>query len=142
LTARLDADELTHALDRDPELANAQGWASERGRYPGLVEDRVAAGNAVLPWAFTHHVVRAFDAGAKKLEFDIDVCLQATGRTSPSSTPYKWLIVSWVRGQAFRLMAGRPMMISPREVLRPIRTLTRFRWWPFNLKHGLGLTGR
>ena len=38
LTARLDADELTHALDRDPELANALGWASERGRYPGLVE--------------------------------------------------------------------------------------------------------
>ena len=120
MTARLDADELTHALDRDPELANAQGWASERGRYPGLVECRVSACNAVLPWAFTQHAVRAFDAGAKKLEFDIDVCLQANGRASPSSTPYKWLIVSWVDGQAFRLRAGRPMMISPREVLRPI----------------------
>ena len=120
MRARLDADELTHALDRDPELANAQGWASERGRYPGLVEDSVSACNAVLPWAFTQHAVRAFDAGAKKLEFVIDVCLQATGRASPSSTPYKWLIVSWVDGQAFRLRAGRPMMISPREVLRPI----------------------
>jgi hypothetical protein len=28
--------------------------------------------------------------------------------------------VSWVDGQAFRLRAERPMMISPREVLRPI----------------------
>jgi hypothetical protein len=120
MTARLDADELTRAFDRDPELANAQGWASERGRCPGLVEDRVAACNAVLPWAFTQHVVRAFDAGAKKLEFVIDVCLQATGKASPSSSPYVWLIVSWVDGQAFRLRAGRPMMISPREVLRPI----------------------
>ena len=120
MRARLDADELTHALDRDPELANAQGWASERGRYPGLVKDRVSACYAVLPWAFTQHAVRAFDAGAKELEFVIDVCLQANGRASPSSTPYKWLIVSWVDGQAFRLRAGRPMMISPREVLRPI----------------------
>jgi hypothetical protein len=55
MTARLDADQLTRALDRDPELANAQGWASERGRYPGLVEDRVSACSAVLPWAFTQH---------------------------------------------------------------------------------------
>jgi hypothetical protein len=119
MRARLDADELTHALDRDPELANVLGWASERGRYPGLVEDRVSACSAVLPWAFTQHAVRAFDAGKKKLEFVIDVCLRANGRASPSSTPYKWLIVSWVHGQAFRLMAGRPMMLS-RAVLRPI----------------------
>jgi hypothetical protein len=119
MTARLDADELTDALDRDPELANAQGWASERGRCPGLVECRISAHNAALPWAFTQHAVRAFDAGAKKLEFDIDVCLQATGKVSPSSTPYKWLIVSWVGDQAFRLVAGRPMMLSPREVLWP-----------------------
>ena len=28
MTARLDANELTRAFDRDPELANAQGWAS------------------------------------------------------------------------------------------------------------------
>jgi hypothetical protein len=116
MRARLDADELTHALDRDPELANALGWASERGRYPGLVEARVSACSAVLPWAFTQHAVRAFDAGKKKLEFVIDICLQANGRASPSSTPYKWLIVSWVHGQAFRMRAGRPVMISPREV--------------------------
>jgi hypothetical protein len=103
---------LSLALDRDPELANAQAWASERGRYPGLVECNVAARNGVLPWPF--------DAGAKMLEFDIDVCLQANGRASPSSTPYKWLIVSRVDGKAYRLRAGRPMMISPREVLRPI----------------------
>ena len=119
MRTRLDADELTHALDRDPELAKAQGWASERGRYPGLVEYRVAACYAVLPWAFTQHVVRAFDAGAKKVKFVINVCLQATGRVSPSSTPYKWLIVSYVEGRAFRMRAGRPMVISPREVLRP-----------------------
>jgi hypothetical protein len=119
MTARLDADELTHALDRDPELANAQAGATERGRCPGLVECRVAACNAVLPWAFTQHAVRAFDAGAKKLVLDIDICLEANGRASPWSTPYKWLIVSWVNGKAFRLTAGRPMTISPREVLRP-----------------------
>jgi hypothetical protein len=118
MIARLDADELTHALDRDPELANAQGWASERGGYPGLVECRVAARNAVLPWAFTQHAVRAFAAGAKKLKFDIDVCLQATGKASPSSSPYIWLIVSWVGDRAFRMRAERPMTISPREVLR------------------------
>ena len=120
MTARLDANELTHALDRDPELANAQAWASERGCCPGLVKCRVAACNAVLPWAFTQHAVRAFDAGAKKLAIDIDICLQATGKALPSSSPYKRLIVSWVNGQAFRLMAGRPMAKSPREVLRPI----------------------
>jgi hypothetical protein len=120
MTAHLDADELTRAFDRDPELANAQAWASERGRCPGLVKCNVAACNAVLPWAFTQHAVSAFDAGAKKLEFDIDVCLQANGRASPSSTPYRWLIVSWVDGKAFRLRAGGPMMLSPREVLRPI----------------------
>ena len=119
MVARLDADELTHALERDPELASARGWASERGRYPGLVECRVSACNAVLPSAFTPHALRAFDAGAKKLEIDIDLCLQATGKALPSSSPYKWLIVSWVHGKAFRLMAGRPMTISPREVLRP-----------------------
>jgi hypothetical protein len=119
MTARLDADELTHALDRDPELANAQSWASERGRCPGLVECRISAPNAVLPLAFTQHAVRAFDAGKKELVIDIDLCLHATGRASRSSTPYKWLIVSWVNGQAFRLIAGRPMMRSPREVLRP-----------------------
>ena len=118
MSARLDADELTLALDRDPELANAQALASERGRSPGLVECNVAACNAVLPWAFTQHLVRAFDAGAKKLVFDIDICLEANGRASPSSTPYKWLIVSWVDGKAFRFRAGRPMTISPREVLR------------------------
>jgi hypothetical protein len=118
MAARLDADELAHALERDPELANAQGWASERGRCPGLVECRVAACYAILPWAFTQHALRAFDAGAKKLKVDIDVCLQATGKASASSSPYKWLIVSWVDGQAFRLRAERPMTISPREVLR------------------------
>jgi hypothetical protein len=118
MTARLDADELAHALDRDPELANAQGWASERGRCPGLVVCRLAACSAILPTPFTQHALRAFEAGAKKLEFDIDVCLQATGNASPSSSPYKWLIVSWVDGQAFRLRAERPMMISPRQVNR------------------------
>jgi hypothetical protein len=35
MTARLDADELTRAFDRDPKLANARGWASEQARYPG-----------------------------------------------------------------------------------------------------------
>lgn len=120
MTARLDADELTHALDRDPELANAQAWASEQARYPRLVECRVSACNASLPWAFTQHAVRAFDAGKKKLEFDIDVCLQATGKASPSSSPYVWVIVSWVDGKAFRMRAGRRMMRSPREVLRPM----------------------
>jgi hypothetical protein len=120
MTARLDADELTRAFDRDPKLANAQGWASEQARYPGLVKYRMSACDAILPLAFTRHAARAFDAGAKKLEFVIDVCLQATGRASPSSSPYKWLIVSWVEGRAFRMRAGRPMMISPREVLRPI----------------------
>jgi hypothetical protein len=84
------------------------------------VEDRLAACDAILPRAFAQHALRALDAGAKKLEFDIDVCLQATGKASPSSSPYKWLIVSWVNGQAFRLRAGRRMTISPREVLRPI----------------------
>jgi hypothetical protein len=120
MTSRLDADELTYALDRDPELANAQGWASERGRYPGLVECRVRARHAILPRAFAQHALRAFDAGAKRLEFDIDVCLQATGSAPPSSSPYKWLIVSWVGGQAFRLRAERPMVISPREVFAPM----------------------
>jgi hypothetical protein len=120
MTARLDADELTHALDRDPELPNAQGWASERGRYPGLVECRVRSCDAILPYAFTQHALGAFAAGAKKLEFDIDVCLWATGKTSSSWSPYEWLIVSWVNGQAFRLRAERRMMISPREVLRPV----------------------
>src|ERR1700722_6981186 len=75
MTARLDADELTRAFDRDPKLANAQGWASEQARYPGLVKYRMSACDAILPWAFGQHALRAFDAGAKKLKFDIDVCL-------------------------------------------------------------------
>jgi hypothetical protein len=118
MTARLDADELTHALDRDPELANASCWASERGRCPGLVACNVAACNAILPSAFARHALRAFDAGAKKLEFDIDVCLWATGKVSSSWSPYEWLIVSYVQGRAYRMRAGRRMTISPREVLR------------------------
>jgi hypothetical protein len=120
MTARLDADELTRAFDRDPKLANAQGWASEQARYPGLVKYRMSACDAILPWAFAQHALKAFDAGAKKLVFDIHVCLWATGKTSSSWSPYEWLIVSWVEGRAFRMRAGRPMMISPREVLRPI----------------------
>jgi hypothetical protein len=119
MTARLDADELKRAFDRDPKLANARGRASEQARYPGLVKYRISARQAILPLAFTQHAARAFDAGAKKLEFDIDVCLWATGKTS-SWSPYEWLIVSWVDGQAFRMRAGRRMMISPREVLRPM----------------------
>jgi hypothetical protein len=123
MTARLDADELTRALDADPELANARGWAPERGRYPGLVECNIAASDAILPEAFARRVMEAFEtAKMKKIEFHIDVCLQATGKASPSSSPYVWLIVSWVDGQAFRFRAGRPMMISPREVLRPNRS--------------------
>jgi hypothetical protein len=119
MTARLDADELTRAFDRDPKLANAQGWASEQARYPGLVKYRISAREAILPLAFTRHAARAFDAGKKKLEFDIDVCLWATGKVSSSWSPYEWLIVSRVGDQAFRMRAGRPMMLSPREVLRP-----------------------
>jgi hypothetical protein len=122
LMTRLDADELTRALDRDPELANARGWASERGRCPGLVQCRVSACNAILPEPFARHVVEAREtAKTKKIEFDIDVCLQATGKASPSSSPYLWVIVSWVDDNAFRFRAGRPMTISPREVLRPYR---------------------
>ena len=120
MTARLDADELTRAFDRDPKLANAQGWASEQGRYPGLVKYRMRACDAILPWAFAQHALKDFDAGAKKLKFDIDVCLWATGKSSPSWSPYEWLIVSRVGDQAFRMRAGRPMTISPREVLRPL----------------------
>src|ERR1700733_2946686 len=120
MTARLDADELTRAFDRDPKLANARGWASEQGRYPGLVKYRISACQAILPLAFTRHAARAFDAGKKKLEFDIDVCLWATGKVSSSWSPYEWLIVSYVECRAFRMRAGRRMMISPREVLRPI----------------------
>jgi hypothetical protein len=119
MTARLDADELTRAFDREPELANAQGWASEQARYPGLVECAIDACDAILPWAFTQHALRAFAAGAKELEFDIDVCLWATGKTSPSWSPYEWLIVSRGEDRTYRLRAGRPMTVSPREVLRP-----------------------
>jgi hypothetical protein len=118
MTARLDADELTRAFDRDPKLANAQGWASEQARYPGLVKYRMSACDTILPSAFTRHAARAFDAGEKELAFDIDVCLWATGKTSSSWSPYEWLIVSWVEDRAYRMGAGRPMMISPREVLR------------------------
>ena len=120
MTARLDADELTRAFDRDPKLANASCWASEQARYPGLVKCRISACQAILPLPFTRHAARAFNAGAKKLEFDIDVCLWATGKTSSSWSPYEWLIVSYVEGRAFRMRAGRRMMTSPREVLRPI----------------------
>ena len=49
MTARLDADELTRAFDRDPKLANARGWASEQARYPGLVKYRISACQAILP---------------------------------------------------------------------------------------------
>jgi hypothetical protein len=89
MTARLDADELTRAFDRDPKLANSQGWASEQARYPGLVKYRMSACDAILPSAFTRHAARAFDAGARKLEFDIDVCLWATGKVSSSWSPYE-----------------------------------------------------
>jgi hypothetical protein len=119
MTARLDADELTRAFHRDPEVANASCWASEQGRYPGLVKCRLEAHHAILPSAFAQPAARAFEAGAKKLEFDIDVCLWATGKVSSSWSPYEWLIVSYVEGRAFRMRAGRRMMISPREVLRP-----------------------
>ena len=80
MTARLDADELTRAFDRDPKLAKARGWASEQARYPGSSSTGSPRANAILPSAFTRHAARAFDAGAKKLEFDIDVCLWATGK--------------------------------------------------------------
>ena len=119
MTARLDADELTRAFDRDPKLANAQGWASEQARYPGLVECRISACQAILPSAFAQYAVKAFDAGKKKLEFDIDVCLWATGKVSSSWSPYEWLIVSYVEAGRWRMRAGRRMMISPQEVLRP-----------------------
>jgi hypothetical protein len=89
MTARLDADELTRAFDRDPKLANAQGRASEQARYPGLVKYRMSACDAILPWAFAQHALKDFDAGAKKLAFDIDVCLWATGKVSPSWSPYE-----------------------------------------------------
>jgi hypothetical protein len=89
--------------------------------FPGLVECNVAAPAAILPRAFTQHALRAVDAGKKELEFDIDVCLWATGKAPPSS-PYEWLIESWVDDdRAFRMRAGRRMMISPREVSRPNR---------------------
>jgi hypothetical protein len=81
---------------------------------------RVVANDAILPWAFTRHALRAFHAGAKKIEFDIDVCLWATGKVSSSWSPYEWLIVSYVEGRAFRMRAGRRMVISLREVLRRI----------------------
>jgi hypothetical protein len=119
MAARLDADELKRAFDRDPKLANARCRASEQARYPGLVKYRMSACDAILPLAFTRHAARAFDACAKKLEFDIDVCLWATGKVSSSWSPYEWLIVSYVEGRAFRMRAGRRMMISPREVFRP-----------------------
>src|SRR3984957_9837868 len=96
MTARLDADELTRAFDRDPKLANAHGWASEKGRYPGLVKYRMRACQAILPVVFARHAARAFDAGKTKLEFDIDVCLWGTGKVSSSWSPYEWLIGSYV----------------------------------------------
>ena len=66
MTARLDADELTRAFDRDPKLANAQGWASEQARYPGLVEYRISACDAILPLAFTRHAATSFRRGRKE----------------------------------------------------------------------------
>jgi hypothetical protein len=94
--------------------------SEKKALFPGLVECRVAAPAAILPRAFTRHAARAFAAGKKKLEFNIDVCLWATGKAPPSS-PYEWLIVSWVDDdRAYRMRAGRRMMISPREVSRPI----------------------
>jgi hypothetical protein len=82
--------------------------SEKKSLFPGLVECRIAAPAAILPRAFTQHALRAFDAGAKKLEFDIDVCLWATGKTSSSWSPYEWQIVSWVDDdRAFRMRAGR-----------------------------------
>jgi hypothetical protein len=96
MTARLDSQ------GGDP--------SKEKALFPGLVECRIDAPAAILPRAFTQHALRAFDAGKKKLEFEIDVCLQATGKASPSSSPYVWVIVSWVDDdRAFRMRAGRPM---------------------------------
>jgi hypothetical protein len=123
MTARLDLGELARAYRRDPELVNARGWAPERGRCPGLVEEALFARRAILPWAFTQHVGPFFDAGSEALEFDIDVCLEATGKSSPSSSPYKWMIVSWILDggdwQAFRLRSGRPPIKSPLDRIKP-----------------------
>jgi hypothetical protein len=123
MTARLDFDEFAHAFDRDPELAKAQGWAPERGRCPGLVKESLCARRAIFPWAFTQHVGPLLDAGAEALEFDIDVCLEASGKTSPTSSPYEWMIVKWVMDggdlQAFRLRSGRPPIKSPLDRIKP-----------------------
>jgi hypothetical protein len=82
--------------------------SEKKSLFPGLVECRIAAPAVILPRAFTQHALRAFDAGAKKLEFDIDVCLWATGKASSSWSPYEWQIVSWVDDdRAFRMRAGR-----------------------------------
>jgi hypothetical protein len=96
--------------------------ASLRRGFRGRQKDLSPYLNAILPEAFARRVVEACEtAKTKKIDFNIDVCLQATGKASPSSSPYVWLIVSWFDGQAFRFRAGRPMTISPREVLRPHR---------------------
>ena len=50
MTARLDADELKRAFDRDPKLAKARGWASEQARYPGLVKYRISARQPSSHW--------------------------------------------------------------------------------------------
>jgi hypothetical protein len=123
MTARLDFDEFAHAYRRDPALASARGWAPERGRCPGLVEEDLFARRAILPWAFTQYVGTLLDVGSEALEFDIDVCLEATGKSSPSSSPYKWMIVSWILDggvwQAFRLRSGRPPIKSPLDRIKP-----------------------
>jgi hypothetical protein len=66
MTARLDADELKRAFDRDPKLADARGRASEQARYPGLVKYRISARQAILPVAFTRHAARALPLGDRQ----------------------------------------------------------------------------
>jgi hypothetical protein len=96
MTARLDADEIdacsrprSGACERSSLGFRERALSGARQVQSRRVQRRPSMGfHPTRGKGF-----RAFDAGAKILEVDIDVCLQATGKASPSSSPYKWLIV-------------------------------------------------
>jgi hypothetical protein len=56
----------------------------------------------ILPLAFGEQIEAAFKAGAERVELDIDVAIESTGRTPP----YEWAILSYREGRAQKALRG------------------------------------
>jgi hypothetical protein len=85
---------------QDKKIASVALYGVVQAQPKDETRNPVMVNMLFMPMAFAEQIQLALNAGAEKVEIDVDIGLEATGKT----IPYEWTVTSYLEGYAERAL--------------------------------------